>query len=552
MASMPLLLKGVDGASYQDLAFHLSRIEGIREGLLAGKFPVMMQSVWMDGKGYPVSIFYGDALLYFPAILRILGVPVIAAYKVYVLVMNLLTALVAYLCFKDMYKNPEGAFLASLLYVTASYRMVDIYVRGAAGEYGAFLFFPLVAMAMRRILKEDTGNLKDYYKNSLWLALAMTGLIETHLLSTVMTVFLLVILCLLYAKRTFRPRTLACIGMAVGETLLLNLYYFVPFLDYYRTEPIYGGKGGDSSTALQIRQYGASVKQLFSFFSKPFGVNSYDAADRMQLTVGLPLMLVLFGALVYFVWRDRKYETLVVGIMACLSLLMSTNLFPWNTLEGKTHLFRFLAKVQFPWRYLAPAVLFLSILTAMLYARGARKKKTALMFEAAALVLTLAASVMTVVFTSAYQDGYTCVDYEDYSEVDSGYMGACEYLKNNTTLKDLSYVPENADFTVCQIMEEKDNSVTYYVENKDSQANLEVLKLNYKGYTARNAEGEKMTTYDGFNDLLTVVVPANYKGEIKISFEQPALWIAAEIISLLSLATLLYWLWAQRKQKALS
>ena len=51
LASLPLVFKGIDGMIYQDLQFHLSRIEGVKEGLLSGQFPVMMQSVWMSGKG---------------------------------------------------------------------------------------------------------------------------------------------------------------------------------------------------------------------------------------------------------------------------------------------------------------------------------------------------------------------------------------------------------------------------------------------------------------------------------------------------------------------
>lgn len=549
LASMPLLLKGIDGAGYQDLAFHLSRIEGIKEGLLAGKFPVMMQSVWMEGKGYPVSIFYGDALLYFPALLRIVGVPVIAAYKLFVLVLNVATALVSYVCFDKMFKSKPAASLGVCLYMTASYRFVDVYVRNAAGEYCAFLFFPVVALAIYRILAEEKPDKKDYFRNSFLLALGMTGLIETHILSTVMTVFLLAIVCILYAKRTFRPGTLITIGLAVLETLLLNLYFIVPFLDYYVSEPIYGGKGGNHDFAMQIRGSGAYFSQLFSFMQNPFGSNVAEVEYRMQLTVGLPLLLTVLVCFVLFIIKIRNYKTFVLGAMSVLTVWMSTNLFPWNTLEGYTHLFKFLSKVQFPWRYFAPAILFISLLFCEVFVEimkeeGLLKKITA---GCVGIILVLC-PVMTIIFTAQYKAGYTQVNYTDYSEVDSGYMGACEYLKNNVTLANLSYEPENADFDYCEMLSVKDNSVVFDVRCGNASHNLEVNKLNYKGYVAVTDEGEYLEIFDGYNDLITVIVPAGYSGNIKVFFKQPVYWIVSEIVSLLSLAAFILLLLKDRKK----
>ncbi len=551
VASIPLLLRGIDAAPYQDLAFHLSRIEGIKEGLLAGKFPVMLQSVWMNGKGYPVSVFYGDALLYFPALLRIVGVPVIAAYKIYVLSINIGTALVAFFCFADLFKNRTAAMVGALLYVTASYRLLDIYVRNAAGEYTAFLFFPIIAMAMGRILRKEIGDAKEYMLNSLWLCLGMSGLVETHLLSSVMAVVILTVLCIFYAKRSFRPRTLFCIGLAAVETVVINLYYIVPFADYYLHEPVYAGKGAETGMAMQIREYGAFISQYFSFFAKPFGVNAYELEERMQLTIGLPLMLVLFGAFVYFVLKDRKYKIFVLGALAFMCLLMSSNLFPWNTLEGYTHLFKFLSKVQFPWRYLAPAAFITATLFVHVYSKmrenGGKIKKTA---DITAIVLVCTAIVMTVVFTVQYKSGYTMANYKNYSEVDSGYMGACEYLNVNVELSRLEYEPANEGFEVCEILSEKDNTVVLNVVNDSVAREMEVLKLYYTGCFAKDENGNRLDIKGGYNDFVTVTVPAGFSGKITVGFAQPVSWIFAETVSFLSVILVSVYLVLLHRKKA--
>jgi len=540
LASLPLIFKGIDGMIYQDLQFHLSRTEGVKEGLLSGQFPVMMQSVWMSGKGYPVSIFYGDAPLYIPAILRMLGVKVITSYKIFVLVVNILTATSAVISFKRIVKDDIAAYVGALLYATASYRYVDIYVRAAVGEYVSFIFFPIIALAMYRILFDDEEK-NDLFENSFLLALGMTGLIESHILSTVMTVFLLTLICIFFAKRTFKKKSILTIGAAVLETVMINLYFIVPFIDYYINEPVYAGRGGDHTQAMLIRSSGAYLSQFVDFFGQIFGRNIEYKELRMQLTIGLPLTIALIACLVVFLIKQRKYPYFVIGFMSMLTLFMSTDRFPWNTLEGRTHLFRLLAKVQFPWRYLAAAIFFTSLITALML-KEAAKSKTAIMIAAVSLCI-----VMTAVFTVRYKQGYEPVNFKEYSEVDSGYMGACEYLKEGSELEIIEYVPTNPQLETYEVRYRKDNKIVMYVSNPGEESYVEVPKVNYKGYFAYDENKNPLTIRNGYLNLIDVVVPKGFEGEITVNFKQPFYWVISTVISFVSLAFLVV-LWTQRKQ----
>ncbi|MDR0838346.1 MAG: hypothetical protein LBN99_01740, partial [Oscillospiraceae bacterium] len=55
-----------------DLVFHLTRIEGVYEGLLSGQFPVRLNPTFLNGYGYADAIMYPTLFLYFPAALRLL------------------------------------------------------------------------------------------------------------------------------------------------------------------------------------------------------------------------------------------------------------------------------------------------------------------------------------------------------------------------------------------------------------------------------------------------------------------------------------------------
>ncbi len=88
---------------------------------------------------------YGDAFLYFPAILHLCGLSVTASYKVFVLLVNVFTA---YYAFSRIFANKSIGVIASLLWTLSLYRLECIYLRAAVGEYSALSFLPLVALGI--------------------------------------------------------------------------------------------------------------------------------------------------------------------------------------------------------------------------------------------------------------------------------------------------------------------------------------------------------------------------------------------------------------------
>ena len=141
-----------------DLAFHLVRIEGLAAGLFTGQFPVRLYPVFNQNFGYPLGIFYGDWLLYFPAILRIVGTPPLLAYQCNLAFINILTAGIAYLSFWGIFRRQHLAFLLAAFYCLANYRLMNLYFRAALGEYTAMAFLPWIAFALWRIYSVGGGG----------------------------------------------------------------------------------------------------------------------------------------------------------------------------------------------------------------------------------------------------------------------------------------------------------------------------------------------------------------------------------------------------------
>ena len=129
---IPLMVNYLFENGAQDLKFHLTRIEGIKEGLLNGAFPVKIQPFWLNDHGYATSVFYGDVFLYAPALLRIMGVSIQGAYKFYIFLMNTITVFLSCHCFSKM-SNRRIGLLCAVVYSSNIYRLNDIYTIAAVG-----------------------------------------------------------------------------------------------------------------------------------------------------------------------------------------------------------------------------------------------------------------------------------------------------------------------------------------------------------------------------------------------------------------------------------
>ena len=152
---IPLFAGFLDG---NDTRFHLMRIEGITEGLRMGQFPVKIQPAWYEGYGYGCSVFYGDIFLYIPALLHLAGVSLQGSYQFYVLLVQAATIAVCAYSFLRIFDNRFIAFFGTVLYTLSVYRLMNMFVRGAVGEYTAMIFLPLLAYALTLLLKKEMKN----------------------------------------------------------------------------------------------------------------------------------------------------------------------------------------------------------------------------------------------------------------------------------------------------------------------------------------------------------------------------------------------------------
>ena len=543
-----------------DLSIHLARIEGLKSGLLSGQLPVRMDPGIINDKGYPFSLMYADLLLYPAAFLRILGFSLQTVYQLYVAAITLATALVTRHCLRKMVDSELVALLGAALYTLSFYRLSNVYVRAAVGEYSAMLFLPLVVYGLWRIYIQPEGKNNAHC----WvpLAIGFTGLLQTHLLTTEMAGIFTLLFCLLRFKKTFRRPVLPALCKAAGVSVLWNLWFLVPLAQYMVTGACTIGGKYDASA---LHDSAAFLGQIFLMFGGTGTSQSLASGimDEMPLSVGTALA---FGAALFILClmdpalrgsdrRNTRTGSFTLGFGA-LAVFMASDLFPWYELYlSQNPLSGILGKLQFAWRFLGPATVLLVVCTCAGLAILHRAKPA--LFRGAAAAL-LALTILPAGFLTYSVCKYSVVvDYQSLAAVDtlSSQVGGGEYLPPsisenpdpNAAWTDLA--PSYSDGLTVDSYQKDGLRVDLTLTNTTDTALAARLPLfYYPGYRATAQDGARLTIVEDMGNLM-VMIPAGYTGAVSVRFAGFWFWRAADLISLAAVLFSLFKAWQPRRRR---
>lgn len=516
-ACVPLLHTG-GGMGWHDTLFHLERIEGIARALGEGQFPVRLYTYAKSGYGYAPSLYYGELLLYLPALLRLLGLDLQAAYKLYLAGVSFGTAAVCYACLRPMFSR-RLAVLGTALYTLNLYRLICVYLRAAVGEYTAMLFLPVAALGLWRLY---AGRRPDPRAWPL-LALAFGGLLQTHIITFVLCVLCAGGVALAAWRRTFTPAGLLTWGKAGGVCVLANLWFLLPFLS------VAGASLGGTEPPSSLAGKALSLAQLLT---------------RGE-TVGFGLALPAGAAVLVCAWLvmggpKKGGDPLAAGSLAVglLCLWASTDLFPWDGVARLPVLGRVLGSIQFPWRFLGLAGLCLT-LAALCGVRALAERPWA---AGGAAALCAGLTLLTVW-------GFL----PDYIPQDSSYLGEpCQFIgMENSNLNwkmDDLYLPDGAQLTadgyaanapagmtVNAITREKGALTVDCTVEAQGEGFVDLPLLYYPGYRVVDGPG---VLYAADTGLVGLAVPAGFSGTVTVAYREPLRWLVADAVSALTLAVL--------------
>lgn len=542
LCSLPVI---TDAVSYGfDLSFHMSRLAGVAEGLANGQFPVRIYPNFLNGYGYASPLFYGDLLLYFPALLMLAGMPLFRAYNLLLVGVHVLTALLCWWSFSRIFKGRAAALTATALYMTAYYRLFNMYYRPALGETCAQTFLPLILYGFWALYADDATETQRR-RAFLPLAFGFSGVILTHTITTELAAILAVFTVLLCAKRAFRPQRLLTLLKGAGLTVLLCAWFVVPMLQEL------GGayRFRADSNAIAPGDYAISLANLL----QPWNAK----VDYIRL--GAPLLLAAAGLLVLLVWKkdlpDRGRQIGIAGLVLGVAASLLVSYKGWTTIAGwmGESVGRMFLNFQFPFRFLVFAVLGLAaaggaLVWLLQHTAGVRPGR----FCAAGLI------ALAVIFA-----GLDLTPYVD-AQFGRSRHGTTEGLSDTTTSSAMEYLPsafaleqaENPDLSPsdnlsCTVVEKGSLRYTLRLVNEsaDQNANLELPLVYYPGYRVLANDGGAATVTEGETGQVAVVLAPGYDGTLTVGFAEPLSWRAAEVVSGLTVVGLIVWLVRDRKRK---
>lgn len=531
LSCYPLLMEYLIAGD--DIYFHLMRIEGLKDGLKSGSFPVKIQPTWSGGSGYAVGTMYGDTLLYLPALLRLIDIPVQTAYKLYVAFANLLTVAVSFFSFTKMTGDKRLGFLGCTMYTLTMYRLTDVYTRAAVGEYTAMAFYPLVAYGVYLIYKEESSRAIPV------LVTGFSGILQSHILSCEMVAFFVLIVSLVLWKKTLKKTVLLIYLKAAGWMLLMNAWFLVPFLDYFFTMPF--GVRNNVYNDFRIQRKGLALTKLFSIsVHTPVGIGAYgiegETGYRLACTIGLSFMVVLL----LFFWQEagtlKCLKNRGAGICVCLTalaLFMSTAYFPYDYLSERIPTLRSIfGSLQFPWRFLAIAGLLLSWMACLTVERVEGEERKRKLLYGLCLLAGLQGLYSGEAMLTAAPNR---IQLYDAAAMDTYQVLYNEYVPAETNLNHLLTAPVGSEGVVITGYEKEYNRILIQVENTQPEGYVEVPLIYYKGYRAVDGEGNRWPVSMGTNCQARIGLPTG-SVSLEVRFVEPWLWRLAEITSAFALA----------------
>ena len=544
---IPLMVNYLFENGTQDLKFHLTRIEGIKEGLLNGAFPVKMQPFWLNNHGYASSVFYGDVFLYAPALLRIMGVSIQGAYKFYVFLMNTITVLLSFHCFSKM-SNRRIGLLCAIVYSSNIYRLNDIYARAAVGEYTAIAFLPLVVYGLWKVymLPEES---EEHKRSWVTITLGCTGVFLSHMISTEMTAVFILLTAIVFWKKTLRKKTFLVLVKAVAATVCLNVWFLIPFLDY-----MVSGRYKINTLSTQLMEYELERKGNFvaQFFMTVYSAlrgstkNETGVAGATPLTIGLAGIVVIVGWFLLCMGgnknehdREERKEGNFAFFLCILSLFMTTCFFPYTWLAKVMPILKMpMGSLQFPWRFWVIAGVVSCYLLCIMMKSGQLNQQKKKVFAGIVLCLALWQSLSYMsgcLYEGEVYRPYQAGSLSSFDVVNGEYIPVDSDGKSNLS-QCIDQITYDADVISVEDWHREKGAVIVKATNLTNQASqVEVPLLFYKGYWAVTDGGEQLQIRPGASYRISVSVPADFSGSFSVKFKEPWYWRLCECISFFTL-----------------
>lgn len=424
---------------------HVVRIANFYQSLTDGELVPRWAGNLNWGYGHPILMFLYPLPSYSASFFHLLGFSLVDSFKLVLAVSYVLSGIFMYLWLKEFLEK-NSAILGSVLYLFAPYRFIDLYVRGALGEHVAFVFLPLILLALIKLNRNKTTNhVRNLYIHVIFVAISFAFLMLSHnAISLLFMPFILFyVLYLFYEHRSRLKLFVSGFSLILGF-LFSAFFWFPAFVE---------GK----YTLRDIVTSGVYQDRFVDITQLLYGPWDYGGTGVFTVQIGIThIFLVLLGIFLFLrlFKRDPKQRILFMGTLVFLIISIFLMLEQARPIyENITTL----QKLQFPWRFLTIVVFGTSLIGAFIISKLKFMNKN---------LITYILIIVTIVLTVNYWHA------KEYRKIDNNFF---EKIYAGTT-----DTGESSPIWSIRFMEKTPKDTIEIIEGKGQIVKLPRLSTNHE------------------------------------------------------------------------
>lgn len=317
-----------------DMSFHYNRFYEISQQIETGKFNYFMSLYGFNGSGRIINALYGYDVAFINGFILFLT----KSWLKFQLISSFLCLFVAgfgtYTVARKMKVNMVYSIIAASLYMSSAGVIYYVRAQGFSGWGSAFLPFIFI-QGIRAV------NDKKKPINVIYLALSVTVLLNTHILSALIGVIAVTPFYIIsFFKTKEKIKWIWNAFLAVFLTVLMSLNTLVTYFEVSLTNNL-------------LRPYIPDSFLLESLKIDIGGVNGNH-------TLGILFSLIFVFQIIYTL-INRREICLINQVVTCVGaffLLISTTIFPWDFI---IRLIPSFSMIQFPFRLSIVAFILLPV-----------------------------------------------------------------------------------------------------------------------------------------------------------------------------------------------
>ena len=505
-----------------DLTFHLNRFVGLANAFEEGQILPKIYPYANYGFGYASPLFYCDLFLYPFGILYHFGLSAIWCYKLCILFYTTLGNIFVYLIIKKETNDRKLSLLATFLYLTCNYHLMNIFIRGALGEVVAMTFVPLVLYAIYKILVKH----EDCF---IFLGISFSLLVQSHLISSLLYgifFFWMIVVFIIMNRKDFSLIKKTIITIFKGTILasLLCAWYLLPMLEQMHSQTFW----------LSVNSQYNNISSTIQSVGDVFNSLSY------KFTPSIGALFILFSLGYIFVKKNRYITIIVVYTLMCYLIILG--ILPGELLNVMQFYFR-LYIVIFP----------LAIIVSVYVLKKLKHRNILIIISSIFLLSNVVITNIKMINDGEYYlnnnatvdeiNSVTNFKYNlDYNHDELGgaeYLPYTEYMNYKDDSLAIKFLDKNN--AMIDYIYEYDKHFTSIEFTCDNQEDVELLLplSYYKGYKAYEFIEKEYKTIDVSSDKKYKLVELySSKGShtYKVTYEGTVVQKATLVISTLSFA----------------